>query len=701
MSRSALPLLVRPPFLIALVVGTLLAGTAFAGPTDGYHDADAVASQLRSWAQGSSRVQLLELGTSAGGTPLLGLRIAASGELDPDERPAVFVAGNPSGDHPAGTEAALDLARHLIELDGPAAELLAGRTFYVVPVANPDAHGAFFGAVRWAREGNAQPLDGDRDGLVGEDGPDDLDGDGRITWVRIPDPTGRWLPHPDDPRLMVEEDASRDWIGTHRLEIEGHDDDRDGQWGEDPPSGVHIDRSFPHAFPFPMPEAGPWSSWAPETKALLDFVLGHRNIAAAVVYGKANNFLEAPRSLGGGGDLGTQKFKIPEQAAEFLGFDPELEYTIDEVWEVAKDLPFVRQNNITKDQLAQFLGAGPATKLADDDLALLSELGDDYKERLEAAGLDPKRPVEQYRSGGLTPWLYYQTGALALELDVWGVPKPEKEESEDAEEGEAPLTLERLKEMSSDELLALSDEVIEAFLREIGAPAQFTAAGVRSRVEGGQVTPAQMAMMAEQMGAGEGGGGDDEGEDDPATQRRREVLDWMEAHHPEAVAPWTSVTLPDGTVAEAGGLDPFAATTPPRELLHTAIEAHTTTVVDLAARLAEVRIRSVSARALGGGVWEVRAVVENPAPLPTHSQQAVRSRARIPVRLALVPGEGVEAIPGAARPEVAERLEAETGRLEARWMVRGSEGDRLTVEVRTDQAGRDTETLTLSNRPSR
>ena len=56
----------------------------------------------------------------------------------------------------------------------------------------------------------------------------------------------------------------------------------------------------------------------------------------------------------------------------------------------------VVRNNISKEQLIQFLGAGAATKMDDDDLGYLTKLGESYKERLEEAGLDTKRAGEQY-----------------------------------------------------------------------------------------------------------------------------------------------------------------------------------------------------------------------------------------------------------------------------------------------------------------
>jgi Zinc carboxypeptidase len=466
-----------------------------------YHSFAEVDRQLQEWSREHAReMQLLAIGRSAGGRPLYVARIAApGGGGDPGLRPAVFVGANLAGFHNTGTEAALDLIRTLLTAPAgsPAAQLLGSRTFYVAPALNPDAHDALFATPRGRRSGNAMKVDHDVDGLEGEDPADDLNGDGVITRLRIADPTGVWLADATDPRVLVEADALERRPGAYRVVVEGRDDDGDGELNEDGTDGIWPDQTFPHAFPYSTPTAGPWSSFAPETKALMDFLLGRRNVALAVVYGPANNLLAAPESLGGGGDLGTQKFKVPKQGAESLGFDPEQEYTIDEIWEVARNYPFVRENNITKEQLQQFLGAGAATKVDPADQAWFDKFAESYKKRLEQAGLSAERPGAQYGKGGFTPWLYYQYGAVALELDVWGIPKP----------------------------------------------------------------------AAPKAGAGEGKPGE-------AGAREREVMAWVEANAPGGFVPWTPVTLPGGTQAEAGGLDPFVELNPPPSFLQPALAVH-------------------------------------------------------------------------------------------------------------------------------
>jgi hypothetical protein len=679
-----------------LILVSALSGAA-APLSEGYHRFSEVEHQLQIWSQEHPEIQILTLGKSAGGRPIYVARIAAQSETPPEERPAVFVGANIAGYHNAGTEAALHLIQRLVDPNAgkDTAALLRERTFYVAPALNPDAHDAFFAKPRARRSGNAQKVDHDRDGLVGEDPVDDLDGDGVITHLRIPDPAGGWLPDPKEPRLMIKADGLKQRAGAFRLETEGKDDDGDGIFNEDGADGVWPDRNFPHAFPYPEPEAGPWPSYAPETKAAMDFILTHRNIAVAVVYGPANNLLAAPQSLGGGGDLGTQTFKLTAQAARFIGLDAEKEYTLDQVWEVVKDSPFVRQNGITKEQVGVFLGAGAATKVDAGDQSYLDKLAETYRERLKKAGLPADRPAEQYAKGGFTPWLYYQAGEMALELDVWGIPKPEKK-AEPAAGGDA-LTLDKVAAMTGDQLIALGEEKIDAFLKANKVPPQFSAQMVIGALKGGQLDPAKLVERIRAMGGGAAGAAGTAGGDSGGTSgndRERDVLAWVDAHAPEAFRPWTPVTLPDGTKAEAGGLDPFIEVDPPIAVLQSAFEAHTDTILDLAGKLARVEIAALDAKSLGGGVWRVRAVAVNRGWLPTHTKMSERGKFHLPVRLEIETGKGIELVTG-HRGVATERLEGTSGTLEAEWLVHAEPGTRVTVRVTTENAGRGVKTVEL------
>ena len=72
--------------------------------------------------------------------------------------------------------------------------------FYVVPRVNPDGAEAGLADGRFRRSSvRPYPREEPQDGLH----RDDVDGDGRVLFMRMPDPNGSWKPHPDDPRLLI------------------------------------------------------------------------------------------------------------------------------------------------------------------------------------------------------------------------------------------------------------------------------------------------------------------------------------------------------------------------------------------------------------------------------------------------------------------------------------------------------------------
>lgn len=674
---------------LAMVMG-LCAGVA--GQAQEYRPLAEVEKALQGWSRQHGAVVKVEvIGRSAGGRAIHVARVAAAGETDPDARPAVFVGANIAGVHNAGTEAALHLIEKLVS-DGALTEVLKTRTFYVAPVLNPDAHDGLFAKVRRQVRGHAKGVDRDADGLTGEDGPDDLNGDGRITQMRVPDAAGTMMPDEKDARVMVMADPAKGQRGMYRVFVEGADDDGDGEYNEDAADGIQPDRNFAHAFQHGNPAVGLFPGQAPETKAVMDFLLKRRNVAFAVVYGPANNFLAAPRSVGGGADASSARIRPPRQLAAGLGLDAEREYTVDEIWEVAKDLPMVRAQNLTKEQFAQFLGGGPATTPAQEDAKWMAALGEEYKKRLKAAGLDDQRAGRQYEAGGFTPWLYYQYGTMAVELDVWGVPKAARPAGGGARGEGGGLTVEAIEKMSAAEFEAVPDERIAAFLKANNAPAMATPAMLKGMVRGGTVTPAQMVARMRQMGAG---GAAAAGAAAPAAAGgSNDVMAWVDANAPGAFTAWTPVTLPDGTKAEVGGLDPFVELAPPRKFLEPAMEAHTATVVDVARKLGEVEVAEVKAEALGAGVWKVSATARNRGWLPTHTQHATRARTYLPVRLEIRPGQGAKLVNG--RPFVtSERLTGTAGTLQGEWVVQAAAGTEVGVAAVSSQAGMAVRTIRL------
>ncbi len=392
--------------LTALVVAGVLAPAQ----APAYRNRAAVQSALEALVKAHPGKATLErIGSSAEGRPLWVLRVGS-----PKADRAVFVAANLEGHAHSATAAAFHLVETLLAAPQPPEV-----AWLVAPMLNPDTHDGMWEPGRWLRAAG-KPLDHDLDGLVGEDGPDDLDGDGLIRQLRIPDPAGGWLPDPADPRVMIPADPAKGRLGTHRLSLEGKDDDGDGAFNEDPASGHRPEKGYPRAFPLGDREAGPWPGVAPEPRAVMDFLLAHREIALAVVLGPGNTLLEVPKA-GAAGLTDASRVRPTMFMARAMGLDPTQEVTVAELWASVKDR--AEEFGFTKEDVLQELQPGEVQAPPPDDTAFLERMAEPFRKALEAKGLDPKRPSTAPAGGTLWPWLYYHYGALAVALDVWGPPK--------------------------------------------------------------------------------------------------------------------------------------------------------------------------------------------------------------------------------------------------------------------------------------
>lgn len=487
-----------------------------------YHKPEEVAASLKAWAAKYPHIAKLQsLGRGSAGSDIWLLRLAGrpQGAADPDIRPAVFVAANIEGVHLIGTEAALALAERLLSgygKDKALSDLLDRTTVYIAPVLNPDTARQAFASPLWERWTNTRVLDNDLDAQSDEDGPDDLNKDGLITQMRVKDPEGRYIPDPKDPRLMRLADPKKGEKGIYALYVEGldNDGDGDGEYNEDPPGGVEVNRNFPHDFEYDVAAAGLYPTSESETTALLKFLAGRGNIALVLNFSTENTILNMQQT--GQAKMASDKVKVPKMFAGFLGLDPDMEYSIKEIVDILKGMRIGGGMEITEDVVAMFLGLGPAVAIDRMDQPLLDEIQKNYKDALKEAKLDyPEKRAKGVGKGSFAAFCYYQYGVPVFSQDLWVVPEPKKEPAKDA------LTADKLKAMSSDEFTALGEEKIDAFLKEQGAPPNFNAAMLLKMVKSGQVTPAKMAEMMEKMPKRPGG----DGEEHPDAY----LLNWSDA----------------------------------------------------------------------------------------------------------------------------------------------------------------------------
>ncbi|MGB5674395.1 MAG: M14 family metallopeptidase [Gemmatimonadota bacterium] len=236
------------------------------------------------------RCRLGSIGKSYEGRDIWLITVSNFRVGDADRKPAMYIDGNIHSNEIQGQEIALYTAWYLCEMADRVpwvSDLLDERTMYVVPSINPDGRAAFMDSPNTPsspRSGVA-PRDDDGDGLFDEDDLDDLDGDGHITMMRRRDPNGRWLVSREDPRLMIralpEEPGDYELLG-----YEGFDNDGDGRVNEDRAGYYDPNRNWPWLWQPQYVQSGAdaFPTSLPETRAVIDFVLGHENIAGAQTY---------------------------------------------------------------------------------------------------------------------------------------------------------------------------------------------------------------------------------------------------------------------------------------------------------------------------------------------------------------------------------------------------------------------------------
>ncbi len=227
-------------------------------------------------------VTLHEIGRSRGGRPIWAVDVNDPSTGLAEDKPGFYVDGNIHGGEVLGGEGALAFLDRILRgfgTDAGIAALVESRAFYIVPIVNPDGRAISVDTPenhRW----NVRPTDEDGDGLVDEDPPEDLDGDGRMLQMRIPDPDGAWAVDANDPRRMVRIRQTADTTPRYQVVTEGVDNDGDGRFNEDRVGGVDLNRNFPANWSAAQFASGPFPLSEPETHALVTYITARPNIAA-------------------------------------------------------------------------------------------------------------------------------------------------------------------------------------------------------------------------------------------------------------------------------------------------------------------------------------------------------------------------------------------------------------------------------------
>jgi murein tripeptide amidase MpaA len=258
---------------------------------DKFYRYDELTELLKAYAKEyPNLIRLESIGKSYEGRDVW-LVTASNFQLGSDaEKPAFWLDGNIHASEVTASAAALYFIHALVtryKKDKDVKRALDTRAFYIVPRVNPDgAEWALADKPKVIRSSTRPyPYDEEHvDGLLEED----IDADGRILYMRIPDSNGTWKLHPKEPRLLVRRDPTETGGTYYRVLPEGFLKNYDGVTIDlrRPKEGLDLNRNFPIAWRHEAEQhgAGPYPSSESEVRNLMDFIVNHPNITGAVSF---------------------------------------------------------------------------------------------------------------------------------------------------------------------------------------------------------------------------------------------------------------------------------------------------------------------------------------------------------------------------------------------------------------------------------
>jgi hypothetical protein len=598
-----------------------------------------ISSQVTLLADSHEAVTTTTIGYSGGGVPIQCMQIAREGDVPIDARSAILLVAGIDGDHLLGTEVAIDIVTSVLAMDAESSKpLLETHKLYVIPQVNPDAASFYFNPIQNAQRRNLTPSDNDHDGVKDEDGVEDLNGDGLITMMRVPDlEKATHLVDQDEPRLNITPKPLEGKVASFVLYSEGIDNDGDGDYNEDGLGGVDLNKNFMHGYQFHGDGAGHWQLSESESKALAEFVLSHQEIASIIVYGQHDTLSK----------------------------------------------PFVENG---KDM------AGAPKKLAEEDVELYKIISEKFVE------LTALKDVEQPNwDGSFVAWSYAQYGVPSFSTSLWSRPKVEdtKEDTKEVDK-ESKDSKEPSEDSTQNEELTPSGvgDISQETMDEL-----FEAAVAAGYIDGGEAreetTPTleETEMYCKMMGIeikrvknskDKKNSTSEEAKWLEYSDNQREgtgFIEWKPFDHPQL-----------GTV-EIGGWVPYFKTLPPTDAIEAITEKQAKFVIDIASRLPKVRISAPIVKKLSNGLWEVKVAVINDGWFPTGTAMAKKNKRARPFVVRLdVPNESIVS---GRKVNLIWALDGKGTRKWYKWILQGKPNEKVDLTLYSEKFGTKTITTTL------
>lgn len=560
-------------------------------------------------------INLESIGKTKQNKDLWLVTIANKKRIASNERPALLIVANLEADHLFGSEMALSTIKYFMDNYSSNSQLkkvIDENTIYIIPRLNPDGAEMAFEKIKTGMRTNLNSFDNDNDGRLDEDGTEDLNKDGLITFMRVKDPNGLYMIDPTDNRLMKKADPKKGEKGEYSIYWEGIDNDGDGFINEDPKGGVDLNRNFQHEYPYYTENAGLHMISENESKALMDWLLKNKNVAAILTYGLSDNLIIAPNEKG---KLATDRelnvIKFANESfseANKIGMFSKTRRDFNFEWR------FRDEDNQESNQ-SRRPARLPVTDYNKSDLEYFKTISDKYKEITQIK----KQPVVRTPKGAFFQYGYFQFGVPSFSTPAWGF------------------------ELADDNKLQDKSR-IENQLKDINID--------------------------------------------------KELLTWLDQNNPSAFINWKSFNHSELGELEIGGFSPYNISNPPSSFIDKLGTKHAEFAFYLTTLFPRVKIAKTEIKNHGGGIFSIKAEIENEGFLPTSLEQGIVARSVKPIMVQLnIKPEQI--ITGNPKTNFIAKLEGSGKRVKFEWLINAQSGEKIELKVVSEKGGNDTAILIL------
>ena len=603
--------------------------SAIGNPAEDYHNYTSLTDALQKLANGNPKItKLTSIGKTLKDRDIWMLQVSGVNGLSALEKQALLICGNLEGDHIIGSEVALGIAEHLVGQygkDEKVTKTLDKRTFYIIPRLNPDGAELFFDKIRNEHEGNLNPRDEDYDWLIDEDGPEDLNGDGMITLMRVKDKEGDWHIDDKDPRLMKKKEDGTPVDRLYKIYPEGIDNDGDELYNEDGLGGFNINRNFPHNFGYNPKGLGVYPVSETETQAVIDFMTRyipelktqpHKNICGIVLFSKFDNL-----AAGSGIECGTPTFPEPPRAEQptamagmffFMGR--------------RRGAPAEEQPRPTD----------PQPKRTDTkDVHIFESVSEKYK---EITGI--KNALSEKPAGSMLEWGYFQFGVPTFSANLWSL----REE----EQRTPPVKMKREEQSGTAQ-----------------TPPMDRQAMMRQFMERSRPSPQTQSS------------GNDE-----------KWLKWIdEKNNGEGFVKWTKFNHKQLGEVEIGGFEPYLRINPSVDQIPELSKSHAEFALYLASQFAEITMDKPEVKKMSSDLFELKVKIHNNGQFPyaTAMGQRTRNINSIMLKLKFEDDQKMNLFGGSKRYDTPS-LEAGSEK-EFKWIILSPPGKKIEVTLWASNGG--------------